>query len=69
MEPGTRCTIRRLKGCGPVRQRLLDLGFQPGREVRMVRNAPLLDPIELQLDDSYIVLRRQEAAHIQVFHD
>ncbi|SNS90389.1 FeoA family protein [Tropicimonas sediminicola] len=69
MEPGERCTIRRLCGCGPVRQRLLDLGFQPGREVRMVRNAPLLDPIELQLDDSFIVLRRREAAQIQVRHD
>jgi ferrous iron transport protein A len=66
--PGEACTICRLHGCGSVRQRLLDLGFQPGREVKMVRNAPLYDPIELQLGDSFIVLRRREAAHIEVTH-
>ncbi|MFV0336233.1 MAG: ferrous iron transport protein A [Tropicimonas sp.] len=66
--PGEACTICRLHGCGPVRQRLLDLGFQPGREVKVVRNAPLHDPIELQLGDSFIVLRRREAAHIEVIH-
>jgi ferrous iron transport protein A len=53
-------------GCGPVRQRLLDLGIRPCREVTVVRAAPLLDPIELKVGDSYIVLRRQEAAQVEV---
>lgn len=64
--PGTTCRIRRLMGCGPVRQRLLDLGIRPCREVTVVRAAPLLDPIELKVGDSYIVLRRQEAAQVEV---
>ena len=68
ISPGNTCTIRCLRGCGPVRQRLLDLGFQPGREIRVVRNAPLRDPIELQLGDTFIVLRRREAAQIEVQH-
>ncbi|TCP38861.1 FeoA family protein [Rhodovulum marinum] len=66
--PGTTCRILRLMGCGPVRQRLLDLGIRPCREVTVVRNAPLNDPIELRVGDSFIVLRRREAAQIEVEH-
>lgn len=66
--PGTTCRILRLMGCGAVRQRLLDLGIRPAREVTVLRNAPLNDPIELQVGDSYIVIRRREAAQIEVEH-
>ncbi|ARE40630.1 hypothetical protein RGUI_2489 [Rhodovulum sp. P5] len=64
--PGTTCRIRRLMGCGAVRQRLLDLGIRPYREVTVLRAAPLRDPIELRVGDSFIVLRRHEAAQIEV---
>ena len=64
--PGTACTIRRLHGHGPARQRLIDLGFQPGRAVKVLRNAPLNDPIEVQLGDTFIALRRREAMHIVI---
>ncbi|MBN2629292.1 MAG: ferrous iron transport protein A, partial [Rhodobacteraceae bacterium] len=66
--PGSTCRIRRLNGCGPIRQRLLDLGIRPDREVTVVRVAPLLDPIELKVGDSYIVLRRNEAAQVEIVH-
>ncbi|MEX5726751.1 ferrous iron transport protein A [Rhodovulum iodosum] len=64
--PGQTCRIRRLCGCGPVRQRLLDLGLQPCREVTVIRSAPLRDPIELRVGDSFIVLRRREAAQVEI---
>jgi Fe2+ transport system protein FeoA len=64
--PGDRCVILRLDGRGATRQRLLDLGFQPGREATVLRNAPLRDPIEAQIGDSFVALRREEAAHIIV---
>lgn len=66
--PGTTCRILRLAGRGAVRQRLLDLGIRPEREVTVVRNAPLNDPIEVRVGDSYIVIRRREAAQIEVEH-
>ncbi|MFP4044083.1 MAG: ferrous iron transport protein A [Rhodosalinus sp.] len=70
-EPGDRCVILRLRGRGVTRQRLLDLGFQPGREVTVLRNAPLRDPIETQVGESFVALRRDEAAHVfvEVRHD
>ncbi len=64
--PGTDIAIQRICGQGPVRQRLLDFGFQPGRVVTMLRNAPMGDPIEIQVGDTFIALRRREAAHVEV---
>ncbi|WP_201161548.1 FeoA family protein, partial [Phaeovulum veldkampii] len=64
--PGTTCRIRRLCGCGAVRQRLLDLGMQPDREITVIRAAPLRDPIEVRVGDTFIVLRRREAAQVEV---
>lgn len=67
--PGAACTIRRLHGHGPTRQRLLDLGFQPGRTIQMLRNAPLNDPLEVQVGDTFIALRRVEARQVEIADD
>jgi ferrous iron transport protein A len=63
---GVICRVVRMKGDRAVRQRLLDLGLQPGCEVIVLRNAPLNDPIELKVGDSYIAIRRQEAEGVEV---
>ncbi len=65
---GTTCRVLRLRGGGAVRRRLLDLGIRPDREVTVLRSAPLHDPIEVRVGDSFIVLRRREAARIDVDH-
>lgn len=64
--PGTCCRIRRHRGRGPVRQRLLDLGFVPTATVCVLRKATLGDPIELLVADTFITLRKDEAAQIEV---
>jgi Fe2+ transport system protein FeoA len=50
----------------PAGRRLLDLGFTPGSRVRVVRRAPLGDPVEYELRGSRICLRRSEAERIRV---
>jgi len=62
----TSCRIRRLHTKGAIRQRLLDLGLVPGVAVTMIRCAPLADPLEVRIGDSFITLRRAEAAQIEV---
>jgi len=64
--PGTCCRIRRYRGRGPVRQRLLDLGFVPSATVCVIRKATLGDPIELLVADTFVTLRKDEAAQIEV---
>lgn len=52
---------------GPmIRKRLLEMGFIKGRKVRIVKYAPLKDPMEVQLGDAYISLRICEAEMIEV---
>lgn len=66
LDPGERCRIFALHGRGAVRHRLLDLGLVPNAEVEIVRRAPLADPIEVRLGDSFLTLRRNEAARVEV---
>ena len=52
---------------GPqVAQRLADLGFEPGREVEVVRRAPLGDPTVYLIANYSVSLRRRDAALVVV---
>jgi ferrous iron transport protein A len=42
------------------------MGIYPGLALRVVRNAPLEDPMELELDGAYISLRHAEARFVEV---
>jgi ferrous iron transport protein A len=47
-------------------RRLMEMGLLPGTRVRMVRVAPLGDPLELRVRGYSLSLRRAEAAKITV---
>ena len=47
-------------------RRLMEMGLLPGTEVRVVRVAPLGDPIELRVRNYSLSVRRAEAANISV---
>ena len=51
---------------GAELQRLLDMGFVEGTRLRVIRNAPLLDPIDVSLRDCQIAVRRNEARGVEV---
>ena len=44
----------------------MEMGLLPGTRVRVVRVAPLVDPIELRVRNYSLSLRRAEAAKIAV---
>ena len=46
------------------RRRLLEMGFVPGTQLRVVRAAPLGDPIEVALRGFHVSLRRDQASGI-----
>lgn len=66
MGPGASCVMRDLRAAGALGQRLMDLGFYPGATIRVVRNAPLVDPVELELDGYHVSIRHEEAKHVEV---
>jgi Fe2+ transport system protein FeoA len=61
-----RATIVAVDGERPFRRRLLELGLVPGTEVAVVNVAPLGDPLEVELRDGRMSIRRSEAARIAV---
>lgn len=66
LDPGDSGVVCHVEATDGIGRRLLDLGFIPGTPVRVVRRAPLGDPIAFELRGSRICLRRREAARIQV---
>lgn len=69
LTPGSRATVRYVGGEMMVRQRLLEMGFVKGALLRVVRLAPLGDPMQVELCGAYISLRRSEARTILVQSD
>ncbi len=63
---GGNAVIRQHHSVGAVRQRLLALGFVPGREVQVLRVATLGCPLELKVSGYCVTLRRREARQIEV---
>ena len=63
---GESCTMTDLTVDGALGQRLMDLGFFPGARIKVVRNAPLVDPVEIELEGTLITIRHDEALHIEV---
>lgn len=49
-----------------VRRRLMDLGLIRGTEVKVLRVAPLGDPVEILFKGLYLTLRKSEAEGIGV---
>ncbi|WP_293171780.1 FeoA family protein [Oceanithermus sp.] len=62
----TPARIRALKAPPPLRRRLMALGVRPGAEVRVVRRAPLGDPMEIAVGDTLIAIRHAEAADVEL---
>lgn len=51
---------------GPVGQRLQDLGLLPDTPVKVLRRAPLGDPVVYELRGYRLCLRRCDAARVRV---
>ena len=55
-----------VKGRGPIKRRLMDMGLVPGSVVETIQVAPLGDPIEIKLKGYRLALRKDEAARVVV---
>jgi ferrous iron transport protein A len=63
---GQRACVEAVAGADAVVQRLLEMGLVEGEEIEIVAFAPLGDPMEIQLRDYRLSLRRSEAARVAV---
>jgi DtxR family transcriptional regulator, Mn-dependent transcriptional regulator len=63
---GQRGIVVHVGGQGPARRRMMDMGLVPGSEVKVVRVAPLGDPVEFEVKGYSLSLRKSEARDITV---
>ncbi len=63
---GEKAIITKVSGQGAFRRRITEMGFVKGREVGVVKYAPLRDPVEYELMNYHVSLRKSEAELIEV---
>jgi ferrous iron transport protein A len=63
---GARARVISVRGEGAVARRLMEMGVVPGAPVRVVKCAPLGDPLEVRVRNYHLALRRSEARTISV---
>ncbi|ACL04431.1 FeoA family protein [Desulfatibacillum aliphaticivorans] len=66
IKPGSHCRIKKLSIGNKLGQRLMAMGVYSGIRVKVLRNAPLEDPMELELDGYCMSLRHDEARFVEV---
>ncbi len=66
LNTGEKGYITKVLGHGAFRKRILEMGFVKGKQVDVILNAPLKDPIKYKVMDSEISLRRNEADLIEI---
>ncbi len=55
-----------VRGEGPFRRRLLELGILPGTPIARTGQAPLGDPLTYRVRGAVLALRRVEASSVEV---
>lgn len=66
LSQGDRAIITKVIGRGAFRKRIQEMGFIPGKLIRVVKKAPLQDPIEYNIMGYNVSLRSSEARLIEV---
>ena len=60
------CIVTKLNSTGKLRRRIMDMGITKGVEIKVVKIAPLGDPMELNVRGYELSIRKSEAESIEV---
>lgn len=63
---GQKCKVTSVGGEGALRQHFLDMGVIPEAQVRVVKFAPMGDPMQIRIHGYELTLRLSDAAKIEV---
>lgn len=63
---GSTCRVVKLHGEGPVKRRIMDMGITKGVEIYVRKVAPLGDPMELNIRNYELSVRKADAEMIEV---
>ena len=63
---GETCKVVKLHGEGAIKRRIMDMGITKGVEIYVRKVAPLGDPIEVNVRNYELSLRKADAEMIEV---
>src|SRR3989338_6212307 len=63
---GESATVRELTTNGSLKTRLMEMGIIRGTTLKLLKIAPLGDPLEIQVRGALLSIRKHEASQIQV---
>ncbi len=63
---GQRAKVLEIAGDDSITARIMEMGLTPGCETCLIGTAPLGDPIEIQVRNYRLSLRKSEAARISI---
>ena len=66
LKPGQPGRVTSVGTSGSMKSRIMDMGVTPGVEIKVIKVAPLGDPIEVNVRGYELSLRKDEAAQIVV---
>ena len=66
LKEGQSCLVEEVGGKGALRQHLLDMGIIPGAKIKIVKFAPMGDPVEIRIHGYELSLRLDDADKIKV---
>ena len=58
--------VLKIHGHGPLKRRIMDMGITKGAEIYVRKVAPLGDPIQINIRNYELSLRREDASLIEV---
>ena len=63
---GETVRVTKVKGEGALRQHFLDMGIIPQAEIKVIKFAPMGDPMEIRVQGYELTLRLADANRIEV---
>ena len=66
VRPGERVRVSGLQGQGSVKRRIMDMGITKGTFITVRKVAPLGDPLEINLRNYELSIRKADAKMVEV---
>lgn len=66
LEIGAVGKVKSVHGNDAISKRLMEMGIVPGVSIKVIKTAPLGDPIEIRVRGYNLAMRRNEAEAIEI---
>lgn len=66
VEPGKEYKVVKLQDTGATRRRIMDMGITKGTPIKILKVAPLGDPVDLTVRGYHLSLRKDDLNKIEV---